>query len=213
MRKLFVAALAVFGFGLIPPSARADLAPPVPPVKEVKFVVEVDEKAKAPKIIVPQNLTTVRLRPRPIPGPPKANPPAKDDKEELTYLEVESDVAAPTEPTPKNRDHLMIAGVALALSLGLGGLWLVRRQGRNATRGLALLIAAGGTLGISTLVWANAPPPPIKPPPAKEVFVLPIAFDGKVNLEVTVGGDTIRLVLDKDTYDKLKEKPKEPERK
>ena len=53
-----------------------------------------------------------------------------------------------------------------------------------------------------------APPPQ----PKKEIVVLPVAFDGKATLEMTFGGDTIRLVLDKDTYDKIKEKPKMPER-
>jgi hypothetical protein len=106
----------------------------------------------------------------------------------------------------------MIAGVALTLALGLGGLWLVRRQGRSGMRGLALLIAAGGTLAASTIVWANVPPPKNfdPPPPVRERVILPVAFDGNVNLEVTFGGDTIRLILDKDTYDKMKKEPTKP---
>ena len=160
MRHLLCAVLASFGLALIPAAAKADLAPPVPPAKDVKFVVELDEKAKAPKLIVPQNLTTVRFRPGPRPNPGK--PPG--DKEPQAYLELESDDVAPE--TPRNHNHLMIAGVALTLSLGLGGVWLVRRNGRSSTRGLVLLIAAGTTLSASTLVWANAPPP-TSPPPAK----------------------------------------------
>src|SRR5258708_5718834 len=117
MRNIPVAALAAFGLGLLPSSARADLAPPVPPVKEVKFVVEVDEKAKAPKIIVPQNLTTVRLRPRPV-APKVGNPPDKNGNEQLSYIELESDDNTPVEPATPNRNHLMIAGVALTLSFG-----------------------------------------------------------------------------------------------
>jgi hypothetical protein len=188
------------------------LAPPLPPAKEVKFVVELDEKAKAPKLIVPQNLTTVRVRPpRPGAAPPKAgSPPVKDGNESLSYIELESGDELPPE-SPRNQNHLMIAGVALTLAFGLGGVWLVRRQGRSGVRGLALLIAAGGTLAASTIVWANAPPPRTpERPPVKERVILPVAFDGNVNLEVVFGGDTIRLVLDKDTYDKLKKDPVRP---
>lgn len=208
MRSFLVPAIAVLGVYLMPASVRADLAPPVPPVKEVKFVVEVDEKAKAPKLIVPQNLTTVRVRPRPL-------PPGKDKNgnEQLTYIEVESGDEPATQQPATNRTHMVITGVALALAISLGGLWLVTRHGKAASRGLAILIAVTATLGVTSLVLANAAPPPPPPQPPRERMILPIAFDGKVNLEVTVGGDTIRLVLDKETYDKLKEKPKEPERK
>lgn len=202
MRTILAAALVAFSLSLIPTSARADLAPPVPQVKEVKFVVEVDEKAKAPKVVVPQNLTTVRVRPGGI-------RPPKDGKEELSYLEFESNDETPSDSS-LNRTHVMVAGIALALSFALGGLWLVRRQGQVATRGLVLLLAVSVTLATTSIVWANAAP---IPPKQKERTLLPIAFDGKVNLEVTVGGDTIRLILDKDTYDKMKEKPKAPEQK
>jgi len=215
MRHLLVAVLAGFGLAAVPTAARADLAPPVPQPKDVKFTVELDEKAKGPKLVVPQNLTTVRFRPGPRPGNPVPKEgsgntlPKEGPKEPLTYLEIESDEAVPQE-APRNFNHLMIAGVALTLALGFGGVWLVRRNGRAGTRGLALLIAAGTTLAASTLVWANAPPPPPRPP-VKEKVVLPIAFDGKVNLEVVIGGDTIRLILDKETYEKIKKEPTLPE--
>jgi hypothetical protein len=74
-----------------------------------------------------------------------------------------------------------------------------------------LLLVAGGTLAVSTVVWANAAPPP--PPPKKDKVVLPVAFEGNVNLEVTVAGDTIRLVLDTETYEKMKKDPKVPDSK
>jgi hypothetical protein len=202
MRLLRVAALTAFGLGLIASPARADgLPPPVPPAKDVKFTVELDEKAKAPKLIVPVGMTRAQFRPR---GPKQPAP----GKEPVAYLEFEADDAAPAE-APRNPNHLMIAGVALTLALGLGGVWLVRRQGRTATRGLLLLLAAGGTLAASTVVWANVAPAP--PPPKKELAVLPVAFDGKVNLEMVGGGDTIRLVLDKETYERVKKEPKAPE--
>ena len=63
----------------------------------------------------------------------------------------------------------------------------------------------------STVVWANvAPPGPPPQPPKREVVALPVAFDGKVNLELVVGGDAIRLVLDKESYEKMKKDPKAP---
>src|SRR5262245_7042404 len=87
MRKILIAVAAAFCLSLLQSSAHADLAPPVPPVKDVKFVVEVDEKAKAPKLIVPQNLTTVRIRPRPAPG---GGNPQKDKNEQVNFIELES---------------------------------------------------------------------------------------------------------------------------
>lgn len=187
MRTCLIAVVAAFG--LISPAVRADIGPPVPLPRDVKFTVEVDEKADGPKLVVPQNLTTVRFRPRPAPG-------GAPGKEPVAFLE--EDVA--DEAAPRNPNHLMVAGVAVTLALGLGGVWLVRRPGRNATRGLVLLLAAGGTLTAGTIAWANAPAPPLPPAPV----ALPTAFDGKVKLEVTRGGDTIRLVLDKGSYEKLK---------
>jgi hypothetical protein len=159
--RLPLSCLAVLTLAYTP--ARADIPVPPPPA-DVKFKVEVDEKAKGPVLRVPENLVAPRAGGR-----------------------------------PKLADnHLMIAGVALALGLGLGGVWLVRRPGRG-TRGLALLIAAGGVLAVSSVAWANqaAPKPPV--PPA-----LPTAFDGKVRLEVVEAGDTIRLIVDKETYEQMK---------
>src|SRR4051812_21885857 len=204
MRLPLLAGLAALGLGLIPVAARADALPPVPPARDVKFTVELDEKAKGPKLIVPANMARPQLRPRPLPGAPKG----VADKQPVAYPEVEADDAGPAD-APRNPNHLMVAGVALTLALGLGGVWLVRRQGRPGARGLGLLLAAGGAPMGRTGVWANVAPAP--PPPKKEVVVLPVAFDGKVNLEMVVGGDTIRLVLDKETYEKVKKEPKAPE--
>jgi hypothetical protein len=199
MRYSLIVALAAFGLTLVPAHVRADLAPPVPAPKDVKFTIEVDEKAKGPKLILPVGFTKAQFRPR---GPvPKAN--QAKDKEPVAYVEVEGDDEAT--PTPRNPKHLMIAGIGMTLALGFGGIWLVRRPGRGATRGLILLLVAGATLTASTVVWANAPPPP---PPKKEKVVLPIAFEGNVNLEVTIGGDSIRLILDKETLEKIKKDSK-----
>ena len=197
MRLISAFALAAFVLGLSPSAVRAD----IPPARDVKFTVEVDENAKAPKLVVPSSMTRVQFRPRdPVPDRgPKTLPAGK----EVGYLEVESDEEVA--PAGRNPNHLMIAGVALSLALGLGGVWMVRRQGGAANRGLVLLLAAGATLTASTIAWANVAP--AAPPPPKEKVVLPVAFEGNVNLEVTVAGDTIRLILDKDTYEKMKKDP------
>ena len=195
--------LVLFGLSLVSGAARADLAPPLPAAKEVKFVVELDENAKGSKLIVPQTLVNPRFRPGPGAAPPKAG------KEGLALLEYEVEDDAAVEPTG-NRNHLMVAGMAFTLALGFGGIWIVRRNGRSATGGLALLIAAGGMLAVSTVVWANAAPPQ-KPVEKKEAILLPVAFDGKLTLEIVRGGDTIRLVLDKEAYDSIKKGPQKPE--
>lgn len=201
MRKLPLAVLAALAFGLIPSTGKADIPPPVPAPKQVKFTVEVDEKAKASKLVVPSSLVNPRFRPRP--GLPKV-----DGKENLAILEY--DVEDETVPHPaNNRNHLMFAGVAFALALASGGVWLARRNRMNG-RGPALMLVAGSTLAVGTLVYANAPPP-AGPPPRKEVVLLPVAFNGNVTLEVVPAGDTIKLVLDKDTYESIKKDPKKPE--
>jgi hypothetical protein len=205
---LAATALAVPARADIPPRPRPNpprpvpVRPVVPPAAtDAKFVVEADEKAKGPKLIVPLNLTNPRPRFQPAPGAPAG-------KEPLALAHPADD--APAE-APWNPNHLMIAGLALTLALALAGVWLARRPGRN--RGLILALAAGATLAAGTVVWANAPVPP--PPPASPAppAVLPVAFDGNVTLELAPAGDTIRLVLDKETYEKMKKEPKVPEKK
>ncbi|HEX3149502.1 MAG TPA: hypothetical protein VHR66_15615 [Gemmataceae bacterium] len=195
MRYTLTVVLAAFGLSLLPVQVRADVPPPVPAPKDVKFTIEVDEKAKGPKLILPVGMTRAQFRPRPV---PKANP-AKE-KEPVAMLEIEGDDEVA--PAPRNPNHLMIAGIGMTLALGFGGVWLVRRPGRGGSRGLVLLLVAGVTLAATTVVWANAPAPP--PPPKKDKIVLPVAFEGNVNLEVVVAGDSIRLILDKETLEKIK---------
>ena len=221
MRTVVLSALVSFGLALLPATLRADLAPPIPAPKEVNFKIEVDEKAKAPKLIVPINLTNVRIRPKvnplpapinPIPG--KVNPqpaqPAKpifENSEEAAAELSEGDELVIETETPKSNNRLIIVGLCLTLALGFGGMWLVRRNGKSV-RGLALLMAAGGTIAFTSAVWANAPPPP-QPKP----IALPTLYDGKVTLELVPNGDTIRLVVDAETAAKLKKDAKAPDAK
>lgn len=201
MRYPLLAVIAMFCLGLISTAARADLAPPPPAAKEVKFVVEVDENAKGSKLVVPQTLVNPRFRPGPGAEP-------KEGKEGLAVLEYDV-VDDGFEPAVRNRNHLMFAGVAFTLALGFGGIWIVRRTGRSGASGLALLVAAGGILAVGTVVWANAGPP--RKPVEKKDIILPVAFDGKLTLVMVRGGDTITLVLDKEAYDAIKKAPKQPE--
>jgi hypothetical protein len=191
--RLPLSCLAVLALTYTP--ARGNPAPaPLPEPVEVKFKVEVDEKAKWPLLQLPRNVAGGRVRPAAPKNPPlaTADPAGEEEAVVLEFERVGPDPA-------RNPHHLMIAGVAVTLALGLGGIWLVRRPGRSGTRGLALLIAAGGTLVVSSVAWANqaAPKPPVPAAP-------PVAFDGKIKVEIVPVGDTIRLIVDKETYTQMK---------
>ncbi len=221
MRTMILAGVLLAGLCVFPAAGRADLAPPVPEPKAVPVKIYLDEKAKESRIQVPQGLTTVWFRPRGVPPqppssgavpppnlppgtrplPPGAVPPSGDIGAPIS--EIEADVEYAPTPTEKNPNHLMIAGAALTMAFGCGGVWLLRRPDTSSLRGIVLLIASGVTLCGSTFVWANSAPPPRPPQPAK--LDLPARFDGKMKLEVLTDGDTINIILDKATYAKLKE--------
>jgi hypothetical protein len=203
MRSRIVLLAAGLALGLSSPAA-ADIAPgprPRPPVrpqpaqiKEVAVKVEVDEKAKGPKLVLPANAFNI--------GGPAFNGP-------FGQLEQENGdgVATAHEPTPeKPQNHILIAGVALALAFSCGGLWLVRRNGKGSVRSLTLVIAAGATLAAGAIVWGNAAPPfkNPAPQPPKPTPSFPAAYEGKASVEVTFGQGPVRLILDKESYEKLK---------
>lgn len=197
MRQIVL--LAVFGLGLgLIGQARADIPPPLPPAKEAVTVkIEVDEKAKGPRLVVPNGVfTSPRVRPF----------PKKPDAPKGALEQEGADGIAGNEPDELPRHQVMIAGVALAMSLGFGGLWLVRRNGRGSIGGLSLLIAAVATLSIGAVVWANGAPPPnlFKERPVKKIESFPVALEGKASVEFVYGGEPVRLILDKESYEKLK---------
>jgi len=167
--------------------ARADIAPPLPPAKTaVGIKIEVDENAKASKIIVPNGVFK----------PPRVRPNFDTPKGELPN-ESDDGIA---DAAPRN--HLVVAGIAVTLSLAFGGLWFSRRGGRGSARGLALLIAAGATFGAGAIAWANGAPPPFKKNPVPQAF--PAAFEGKADIEFVYGQEPVRLILDKASFEKLK---------
>jgi hypothetical protein len=188
MRRIVLLAVIGLGLGLTAP-ARADLAPPLPPNKEsVAIKIEVDEKAKGPRLLLPHGaFVPGRVRPG-----PKGELPRESE-----------DGIAENERQGRPDSHIVIAGVAVALSLAFGGMWLVRRNGKGSVSGLALLIATAAMLTIGAVVWANGAPPPIRKDPAK-VPNYPVALEAKTSVEFFYGQEPIRLILDKESFEKLK---------
>ncbi len=197
MRQIVLLAVIGLGLGLIGP-ARADIPPALPQPKEAVTVkIEVDEKAKGPRLVIPNGVFTApRVRPK---FTPKEAPKGALEQEN-------ADGIAANEPEELPRHQIMIAGVAMAMSLGFGGLWLVRRNGRGSIGGLSLFIAATATLSIGAVVWANGAPPPnlFKERPVKKIENFPVALEGKASVEFVYGGEPVRLILDKESYEKLK---------
>jgi hypothetical protein len=188
-------------------TASADLAPPFfPPAKvESGFKIEVDEKAKSPKLIIPSGIFAP---PRVRPGPrPKATEPSEPKGE----LPVDNGDGIASETPNQSGHHMLIAGMALTLSMTFGGFWLVRRKSISSTKTTALLVVAGLSLGVGTFVWANGAPPPRIPAP-KTPSNLPVLLDTKVQVEFANGNEPIRLIIDKETLEKLKKEPKAPEK-
>src|SRR5262245_26158750 len=104
MHRLMLLTLVAFALGS---TARADIPPPLPPAKEaVRVKIEVDDKAKAPRLVIPNGVfTQPRFRPQPKDAPKGA-------------LEQENtDGIADNEAGEQPRGHLLIAGLALACSL------------------------------------------------------------------------------------------------
>ncbi len=119
------------------------------------------------------------------------------------------DGVAENDDVPQPRNRRIIAGLALAASFACAGLWLVRRQGKGSGRDLALLIAAGTSLTIGAVAWANPPAPPRPPAPTKQpaankIAAQPIAYEGKVDVDFVGGQEPVRLILDKESFEKLK---------
>jgi hypothetical protein len=97
----------------------------------------------------------------------------------------------------------MFAGLALALSLAFGGLWFFRKGAKSTARVMGLLIAGGVSLTIGAAVWGNGLPP-VRPIVPKATPAYPSALETKVNVEFTYGAEPIRLILDKESFEKLK---------
>jgi hypothetical protein len=161
----------------IPPNPRGrPVDPPPPAAKDAKMIVELDPNAKEARLIVPRSVSLRRG--------------ALDTNDDTRVTEAE----------PAGHNHIVIAGLALALSLACGGLWLVRKNRLNST-GLALLLVVVAGVAGSAIVLANAPPPtsprPLPPQPAPVANLVKL-FDGKIKIETPAEGDTIKLVVPPD---------------
>jgi hypothetical protein len=88
-----------------------------------------------------------------------------------------------------------MAGLALALGLACGGLWLVRR--RLQTAAVKSLLIGGIVLGsLGAFVWADVPSPrprpaPLPLPPAKSMQLEQVA------VEVVEQGETVKLIVNR----------------
>jgi hypothetical protein len=143
-----------------PPPPKPDRAP-----SAVPFVIVVEDGAKEPRLEIPrQVLSTLR---------------ASGDGNEGDTRRAEG----------LPRLHTIIGGLALALSLTLGGLWLVRSRRRFTGTGPALLLAAIAIATVGGTLLANLPPP-VEPKPTTPG--VPLA--DQVAVQVVDHGDAIRLV-------------------
>lgn len=190
-----VSFLALLGLMVTAVPASADLAPPRRPEnnnRTAEIAIEVDPEVDQATLYIPvRNLFAPPGRGGFGGQPDGAAPP---------------DEPKPDQASAQPSSHLLIAGVALALSLTLTGFWIVRRQGRVSGRGLGIFLVMGLTLGAGAWVWGNVPPPPDldepeEPVPAPESSAL---YSGKVQIRFTNDGDAIRLVLDKVSLEALK---------
>jgi hypothetical protein len=166
---------------------------------DAKLVVEVDEKARQPRLIVPMTLLLKGSGPPGgvIPGvPPPVEPIAPPPPPGAPARKEGADAGALGLPT-------VVAGLALTAAFVSGGLWLIRRgSGRRYLGVLVLGILAAS----ATALWADIPPfrgrpKPPPPAPAKATPIpLPagIELSEKITLEFSVAGDTLRLIVPKE---------------
>jgi hypothetical protein len=228
MRRWLLSALSLgllLGWSSLAHANAAVKVPPPPPVvapppggppvafpgfapQKVKFVVEVDEKAKDARLIVPMNLMMPAPGAVPLGPPPgglRGQPPPGFFPPQIPEKPKEKDFGAAD--SGKLGVPTIMAGVALALALATGGLWLIRRgSGRTV---VGILVLAGFLLGATVLFADLAPPfgkgpkapPPAPPAPVKTTPVpLPagVEFNDKILIEMAPRGDAVRLIVPKE---------------
>src|SRR5262249_22102829 len=105
--------------------------------RQAPLVITVEEQAETPRLLIPRKL--------------------------VQAWQHASLVRPPGSAVGRGRSGsraLVVAGLGLAVTLTLGGLWLAGRWPRGASRGAALLLLAVVALGLAgALVRANAPLP------------------------------------------------------
>ncbi len=143
----------------------------VPGVRNAELVVEVDDKAKDTRLVIPANLL---IAPQPRPGK----------------------VGADAGNLP-----LIVTGLALTCAFVSGGLWLVRRgRGRNVIGFLVVgaILVAGTSAALANVPAFRPPPPPaVKENTTPVKLPANVQLTGKVVLEIVPAGNKIRLVVPK----------------
>jgi hypothetical protein len=208
MKRWLLTALPLGLLCACSPAARADLAPPFPgpgpgPVqpgfrpgfgpafaaKAVKLSVEVDEKAKQARLIVPMNLMFGGFL---GPNPGRPNFPGRGG--------APGGFGQGADARPLGLPTL-VAGLALTLAAASGGLWLVRRRGGRVVAGILVVAMLG--LG-ATVVWADGVPgfrPRPRPQPQPVVQATPLALpaniqlNGRILFELAPQGNSVRLIV------------------
>lgn len=105
-----------------------------------------------------------------------------------------------TKPSAWNPTKTRSVVAALAMSLGIGGVFLVRKK-RGAAIASALIAATiVGTLGVQA--WANAPPPPVFTPAPVPIQAPPAGSDvvkgefrGNVVIEIIEDEGDVQLTI------------------
>jgi hypothetical protein len=107
----------------------------------------------------------------------------------------------PAAPAP-NRLSTAMAGLALALALTAGGLWVVRSRGRFGLMGLALLLAVVAVAGVSCFNFGRQDALPQPPQPLQQTGDDTLAGGAVVTID---DEDGIRLNLVRDELTRIAE--------
>jgi hypothetical protein len=122
----------------------ADIPPPPSPSTDGHLIIQVDDGAGGPVLVVP----------------PKFVKKAAADSDSTDAIGA---------ATPGAFPRIAIAGIALAAAVACGGLWLLRRN-RSGGANVILALAGLGALIGGAWVMANAPAPPFRRHVPKTVY-------------------------------------------
>jgi hypothetical protein len=190
MRRLTLLAGVVLLCGVAQVNANGG-RPPLIPVgpgvmlgsRNVEITVEVDEKAKDTRLVIPSN---VLVMPQPLPG----------------KLGADAGGLPP-----------IVTGVALTCAFVSGGMWLVRRGRGRLLGGLLIagLLVAGTSMVSANFGPIKPKPPVVKENTVPVQLPANVQITGKLVLEIVPNGDKIRLIVPKTAVPKGEkiEKPEE----
>ncbi len=177
MTSLFLLAVCAAG-------AQADIRPPTAgtgrPGEAVQIPVQivVTERGLPTQVEIPQSLLRDGAGGGTGAPPAGAVPPQRSGAEGRT----------------------VVAGVALALGLMVGGLCLARRQGKTLLGIVGVLAGMGGVAGA---VWANAAPPRFPRIPVQHPVKGAFQTEGEARI---VNGTAVRLYIPQDRLPELMRK-------